>query len=55
MYDPFSVVARKASPSYLIRTFNYRELRVILYKMNVWSDLEPWKQERDLGLLFDLV
>eukprot|EP01114_Cavostelium_apophysatum_P022326 TRINITY_DN803_c0_g1_i1.p1 TRINITY_DN803_c0_g1~~TRINITY_DN803_c0_g1_i1.p1 ORF type:complete len:3646 (-),score=1090.84 TRINITY_DN803_c0_g1_i1:14-10951(-) len=42
VYDPFLHEAKRP-PTFTIKSFNYRELRVCLYKMNVEINAEYWK------------
>ncbi len=43
VYDPFLVTDEK--PTYVVKTLNYKEFRVILYKMNPYTDLKKWGLE----------
>jgi hypothetical protein len=42
VYDPFLV---RQPPSYIVKSLNYREIRVILYKMNPYTDIKKWGSE----------
>lgn len=42
IYDPNLVAARNMPPSFCVVSMNYRELQVILYKMNPHTDLRKW-------------
>jgi hypothetical protein len=44
IYDPF-VVTKERPPTYMVTLNNISELRVILYRMNILTDLKKWGTE----------
>lgn len=51
VHDPFVAQHNKKSPMFVLRTYNYRELRVCLYRMNpMGGDLKKWKAEFPKGV-----
>ena len=45
VYDPFLVSTKGKPASYVVKSLNYREMRVVLYRMNPYSDLKKWGTE----------
>ena len=53
IHDPFVSDSTKKTPSYVIRTYNYKELRVVLYSIphdSLQNDLKRWKSEIAKGV-----
>jgi hypothetical protein len=51
LHDPFVAHHQHHAPSFVVRTYNYRELRVCLYTVDpTHSDLRRWKSELQRGL-----
>jgi len=50
IYDPNLVASGNMTPNFCVVTKNYRELQVVLYKMNPHTDLKKWFNTQKQGL-----